>query len=154
MAPPRKIVLEQQSSHASFHYAQFVILCIAMVTAAVYVIVSAMNDKHNGDVEITSDDFFKTTVALSVIGMTILFINYYKSSSRTLYVLKILCHLAGVGLVITAATELTRFKSDLGGAIDAEDSTCLTFGGLTIALVGIGVLLGIVNAAHEFSFLF
>jgi hypothetical protein len=125
-----------------------------MVTAAVFVIVCAMNDKSDGNTDLTGDDFFKTTVALAVIGMTILFINYYKSSSRTLYVLKILCHLVGVGLVITASAELTRFKGDLGNPISAEDSTCLTFGGLTIALVGIGVLLGIINASHEFSFLF
>lgn len=152
MAPPRKIVLEQQSSHANFHYAQFVVLCMAMVTAAVFIIVCAMNDTSGSNTDLTSDDFFKTTVALGVVGLTILFINYYKSSSRTLYVLKILCHLVGVGLVITASAELTRFKGDR--TVDAQDSTCLTFGGLTIALTGVGVLLGIVNASHEFSFLF
>ena len=154
MAPPRKIVLEQTNSHQTFHNAQYVLLCAAMISAAVFIIVAALNDQTAGKPsEVTGNTFFKTTVSLAVIGMTILFINYYRSSSRTLYVLKILSHLAAIALVITASSELTDFHNEKSSPT-ASETNIMTFGGITIGLVGVGALLGIINAAHEFSFLF
>ena len=153
MAPSRKIVLEQASSHESFHKAQFVILCLAVVTTAIYVVVSTTNDQTQNNNDSTDTTLFKLIVSLGVLGLTMLLINYYRSSTKTLYILKILAHLGALGLVVASSIELTDY---IGHDTTASDSrtSIQTFAGLSIGLVGLGTLIGIINASHEFAFLF
>ena len=154
MAPPRKIVLEQASSHETFHKAQFTILVLAVITTAVFIIVCALNDQQSTEGDLgTGTSLFRLVVSLGVLGLTMLLINYYQSSSKTLYVIKILSHLGALGLVIASSVELSD-KLQAGGAEDSFHTSMVTFAGLSIALVGLGTLFGIINASHEFAFLF
>ena len=152
MAPARKIVLEQANTHESFHKAQFTILCLAVVSAAVFIIVATMSDQKSNTSDETSTMFFRLIVSLGVISLVMLLINYYRSSTKTLYVIKILAHLSALGLVVGSSIELTKHLEADTGADDFRQSV-QTFGGLTIGLAGLGTLIGIINASHEFAFL-
>ena len=152
MAPPRKIVLEQAGTHESFHRAQFVILCLAVVSAAIYVIITTMDDQNSNNSDQTSTLFFRLLVSLGVLSLVMLLINYYRSSTKTLYTIKILAHLGALGLVVASSIELTKY---IGEDSDGDDfrTSIQTFAGLTIGLAGLGTLVGIINASHEFAFL-
>lgn len=154
MASPKRIVMEQAAKHESFQRAQFMILLLGVVTSAIYVIVSVMSDIEDGGDASTNSKLFQLVVSLAVLGLVMLLINYYHSSTRTLYVLKILAHLGAVGLVIAASIEMSNLFGDETAAADNRFNTIMhTFGALTVGLIGLGTLIGIINASHEFAFL-